>query len=243
MTSNSICLAFRAASYFSTKKNSRREISAGRASWRSARIMTQLVRALPPNTLDDDAWDDLLSFIEERRVIPIVGPELLQVATPSGPKLLYDWLAERLAAKLSVDVTELPQPYTLNDVVPVPRHPRAARGSLCPTAKHPAGCQPRAVGKSATSGREHRFRSVRLHHFRSAAGDGHQSRAIRRLCVHGCGQLCAQSRGGSAGGTRPAAAAAGLPPVRSRLRLADLRDLRRGPARIHLRAPERTPGA
>jgi hypothetical protein len=79
--------------------------------------MTQLVRALPPNTLDDDAWDDLLSFIEERRVIPIVGPELLQVATPSGPKLLYDWLAERLAAKLSVDVTELPQPYTLNDVV------------------------------------------------------------------------------------------------------------------------------
>jgi len=79
--------------------------------------MTQLLRALPPNTLDDDAWDDLLSFIEERRVIPIVGPELLQVATPSGPKLLYDWLAERLAAKLSVDVTELPQPYTLNDVV------------------------------------------------------------------------------------------------------------------------------
>jgi hypothetical protein len=29
------------------------------------------------STLDDDAWDDLLSFIEERRVIPIVGPELL----------------------------------------------------------------------------------------------------------------------------------------------------------------------
>ena len=33
------------------------------------------------STLDDDAWDDLLSFIEERRVIPIVGPELLLVAT------------------------------------------------------------------------------------------------------------------------------------------------------------------
>jgi len=27
--------------------------------------------ALPMSTLDDDAWDDLLSFIEERRVIPI----------------------------------------------------------------------------------------------------------------------------------------------------------------------------
>ena len=72
---------------------------------------------LPMSTLDDDAWDDLLSFIEERRVIPIVGPELLQVATDRGPRLLYDWLAEKLAARLSVDVSALPQPYSLNDVV------------------------------------------------------------------------------------------------------------------------------
>ncbi len=69
------------------------------------------------STLDDDAWDDLLSFIEERRVIPIVGPELLLVETERGSRLLYDWLAEKLAAKLSVDVSLLPQPYTLNDVV------------------------------------------------------------------------------------------------------------------------------
>jgi TIR domain/SIR2-like domain len=71
----------------------------------------------PMSTLDDDAWEDLLSFIEERRVIPIVGPELLQVATDRGPRLLYDWLAEKLAVRLSVDVASLPQPYTLNDVV------------------------------------------------------------------------------------------------------------------------------
>ena len=67
--------------------------------------------------LDDDAWDDLLSFIEERRVIPIVGPELLQIPTDRGPRLLYDWLAEKLAVRLNVDVRQLPQPYTLNDVV------------------------------------------------------------------------------------------------------------------------------
>jgi hypothetical protein len=67
--------------------------------------------------LDDDAWDDLLSFIEERRVIPIVGPELLLVSTERGPRRLLDWLAEKLAARLNVDVAELPQPYTLNDVV------------------------------------------------------------------------------------------------------------------------------
>lgn len=68
-------------------------------------------------TLDEDAWDDLLSFIEERRVIPIVGPELLMVTTEERPRLLYDWVAERLAAKLGVDTRRLPQPYTLNDVV------------------------------------------------------------------------------------------------------------------------------
>ncbi len=66
--------------------------------------------------LDDDAWEDLLSFIEERRVIPIIGPELLEVQTESGPRQLYDWLAERLAAKLGLATTDLPQPYTLNDV-------------------------------------------------------------------------------------------------------------------------------
>ena len=67
--------------------------------------------------LDEDAWDDLLNFIEERRVIPIVGPELLQVETDRGPRLLFELLAEKLAARLSIDVGELPRPLTLNDVV------------------------------------------------------------------------------------------------------------------------------
>ena len=71
--------------------------------------------ALP--TLDDDAWEDLLNFIEERRVVPIIGPELLQVDTESGPRLLYEWVAERLAGKLGVDTSQLPKPCTLNDVV------------------------------------------------------------------------------------------------------------------------------
>ncbi len=71
----------------------------------------------PQQSFDEDAWDDLLNFIEERRVIPIVGPELLKVQTESGPRLLYDWMADRLAAKLGVDTALLPQPYSLNDVV------------------------------------------------------------------------------------------------------------------------------
>ncbi len=75
------------------------------------------VLPLPRTDLDEDAWEDLLSFVEERRVIPIVGPELLMVTTESGPRLLYDWAAERLAARLAVDTTHLPHPLTLNDVV------------------------------------------------------------------------------------------------------------------------------
>ncbi len=71
----------------------------------------------PLATLDEDAWEDLLNFIEERRVIPIIGPELLKVETDSGPRLLYDWVAEKLGAKLGVDTAQLPQPYTLNDVI------------------------------------------------------------------------------------------------------------------------------
>jgi class 3 adenylate cyclase len=80
--------------------------------------MTQLLQVRHPSaTLDNDAWDDLLDYIEDRRVIPIVGPELLEVDTDTGPRLLYDWLAERLAGKLGVDTSLLPAPFTLNDVV------------------------------------------------------------------------------------------------------------------------------
>ena len=69
------------------------------------------------SAFDDDAWEDLLNYIEEKRVIPIIGPELLKVDTENGPRLFYDWLADKLAAKLNVDTAQLPQPYTLNDVV------------------------------------------------------------------------------------------------------------------------------
>jgi hypothetical protein len=80
-------------------------------------MSTVLPMPHPAPTLDDDAWEDLLNFIDERRVIPIIGPELLKVETEAGPRLLYDWVAEKLAARLNVDTTRLPQPPTLNDVV------------------------------------------------------------------------------------------------------------------------------
>ena len=66
---------------------------------------------------NDDVWDDLLNYIEEKRVIPIVGPELLKVETETGPRLLQEWLAEKLAARLGVDPAPLSKPLLLNDVV------------------------------------------------------------------------------------------------------------------------------
>jgi hypothetical protein len=39
------------------------------------------------------------------------------VATEQGPRLLLDWVAERLAARLNDNTAALPHPYTLNDVV------------------------------------------------------------------------------------------------------------------------------
>src|SRR6476660_7796025 len=73
--------------------------------------------AASPQAFDEDAWDDLLNYIEERRVIPSIGPDLLRVQTDRGLRPLYEWLAEKLAARLSVDVDGLPQPLTLNDVM------------------------------------------------------------------------------------------------------------------------------
>jgi hypothetical protein len=71
----------------------------------------------PTTLFDDDIWEDLLNYIEEKRVIPIVGPELLKVDTESGPRLLMELLADRLAARLGVDTDPLTKPLSLNDVV------------------------------------------------------------------------------------------------------------------------------
>lgn len=68
-------------------------------------------------SFDDDAWEDLLNFIEEKQVIPIIGPELLVVQTEAGPENLYAWIARSLAARLSLDPATLPARPTLDDVV------------------------------------------------------------------------------------------------------------------------------
>ena len=86
--------------------------------------------AVPTDALrdfDEDTWDDLLNYIEERRVIPIIGPDLLRVQTDSGLRPLHVLLAEKLAARLSVDAASLPQPLqrARPTVMPEPHRLRA----------------------------------------------------------------------------------------------------------------------
>ncbi len=62
-------------------------------------------------------WDDLLEYIDEQRVAPILGPELLRVSQDGGEALLHRCLAEKLARKLNVPADNLPAAQPLNHVV------------------------------------------------------------------------------------------------------------------------------
>lgn len=47
-------------------------------------------------------WEQLLLFVEEGRVVPVVGPDLLQLDLDGRRVSLHAWLAERLAERLNV---------------------------------------------------------------------------------------------------------------------------------------------
>ena len=54
--------------------------------------------------------------MRRRKVIPVIGEELLQVEIEGKTVPLYAWMAERLASVLEVPASELPSPASLNDV-------------------------------------------------------------------------------------------------------------------------------
>ena len=72
---------------------------------------TQSFRAAP--TID---WEDLLIAIEDRRVVPVVGRDLLVVPGAGGPSLLYRELATRLAEALGIHPGDLPPEPEIEDV-------------------------------------------------------------------------------------------------------------------------------
>jgi TIR domain-containing protein/SIR2-like protein len=67
--------------------------------------------------LPEKFWDNLLDYIEDRTVVPVVGPELVTVRQGAEDVPLYRWVARRLAADLGLPATELAEGFNLNDVV------------------------------------------------------------------------------------------------------------------------------
>ena len=65
----------------------------------------------------DEFWEDLLANIEERRVIPIVGPELLTFERDGARTGFNRLVAEKLTEKLRIAPDRLPPGFGLNEVM------------------------------------------------------------------------------------------------------------------------------
>jgi hypothetical protein len=81
--------------------------------------MTQdlLTTEAAPELWKDNIWDRLLDSLDERSVIPIVGPDLLQVETDGTPTRLDLYVARRLALSYQLPGDNLPAERSLNYVV------------------------------------------------------------------------------------------------------------------------------
>ena len=130
---------------------------------------------------DEDAWDDLLNYIEERRVIPIIGPDLLRVETDrrTAPALR---MAGRETGRAPVGRRDGPAAAADAErrrlLLPRPARP-PRRGVHAAALDHARGAARAAAGAAAARA-DHRFRPVRHHDVRSAARAGDEPRTLRR---------------------------------------------------------------
>jgi len=61
-------------------------------------------------------WELLLDWLENQKVIPVIGQDLLYLDSEKGPIHLYALIADRLIAKHRVSKEQLPADYTIADV-------------------------------------------------------------------------------------------------------------------------------
>lgn len=66
-----------------------------------------------PN-LDEDFWEDLLTLVDEGKVIPVIGAGVVTRGDDQSP--FYPWLARRLAERLGIPLESLPADIDLNRV-------------------------------------------------------------------------------------------------------------------------------
>jgi hypothetical protein len=67
--------------------------------------------------IDNLFWDDLLLYLEQKQVIPIIGQDLLTVEIEGRSVNAYRLMAERLAEELKISRELLPQDFTLSQVI------------------------------------------------------------------------------------------------------------------------------
>lgn len=66
---------------------------------------------------DENDWEELLAYIEDGRVIPIVGPDLLEVEIDGKKTLLDRYVGHQLVEKFALPVTPSTEECSLHDVV------------------------------------------------------------------------------------------------------------------------------
>jgi hypothetical protein len=67
--------------------------------------------------LDNLFWDDLLLYLEQKQVIPIIGQDLLTVEFEGRSVNAFRLMAERFAQDLKISTDLLPQDFTLSQVI------------------------------------------------------------------------------------------------------------------------------
>ncbi len=104
--------------------------------------MTELaITQSPTSSISEAVWADLLDFIQEGKLVPVLGPDLLRVAVDGVTLPLYTWLARRLVQVHGIALADLPPEFSLNDVVTLckysvnPGHPccllLSVKSNLC----------------------------------------------------------------------------------------------------------------
>jgi TIR domain/SIR2-like domain len=80
--------------------------------------------------LQEGFWDNLLDYIQDRTVVPVIGPELVTVREGDRDVSLHHWIGQRLAADLGLPMDALPEDFDLNDVVSLHVRRRGEREEL-----------------------------------------------------------------------------------------------------------------
>src|SRR5580692_5560365 len=87
----------------------------GAKSLTSIPVAVQAAKDLRMNPIEtEDFWEDLLDFVEQGKVIPVIGEQAVTFGDNNEP--LYPWLARELVSRLNVTGERLPARPTLNDV-------------------------------------------------------------------------------------------------------------------------------